>query len=208
MKRTRAGAIAAIVVVAAGAVVGLWWKPWQSGALTLPKSGCWGILDQNDIRPAVGPDGTATTVSLGALAPNSNSPGGGYFGLNSCYFKWNGRDVASAGLGAANSSALSEAAISSTPVTLAQGIVLVADSSSVDLYFRCVGIPNGSTYGDLQVTIMNGGVDSNGSTSETTRNGFANIALKLAKVAATKVPCSNHLDFPASVPELKPEPQY
>ncbi|MBF9071661.1 hypothetical protein [Streptacidiphilus fuscans] len=205
----RSMVLSAIAVVAVGAVVGLWWKPWQSTIVKLPQSACWGILDQSDIRPVVGISGEVTAVTTGPLVPpplkyaNRQT-----LGPDECDIRWNGAVVAEADVSGASSDALSVAASGDTLLPLAPGVVMTPYAVVPKIYFRCTGIQGGWTYGVVSAQSMNGGVDPNGSMSAAALNGFANIALKLAKVAAAEIPCTNHLDFPSAVPTLKPQAHY
>ncbi|WP_042365854.1 hypothetical protein [Streptacidiphilus neutrinimicus] len=204
----RAGIVATVVVLAAGAVVVGVWKPWHTASVTLPQSACWGILGPDDIRPLEGTDGTATAVSLtdSMVAPPLKSPNGHMDGIYACEVKWQGAAIAEAGVSGAGDDAITTAKSQGDPlqaIPLAPGVLLAPNGDAVNIYFRCEGIQGGWTYGDAHAGAMHGGVNQTSFGTESERNAYANIALKIAKAAAAQIPCTNHPAFPSSAPALK-----
>lgn len=200
--------VAAVAVVVTGAVVGLWWKPWQS-PVALPKSACWGILGPSDIRPVVGTSGMAKSVSQGNLLPSWMIPGGanGDPFPTECDITWNGNVVGRANVSASDAGVegwVSQSQVK--PVTLAPGIVMLPEDSGVMVFFRCDRMKPKFIY--VEAEAVNGGITAQYSPTEAERNGYADIALKLAEAAAPEIHCNNPLTFPAAVPQLVPYPKY
>ncbi len=200
-------------VVAVAAVVGLWWKPWQSESVALPRSACWGMLSKDDMMPLAGKDGTAvartTETVADVLKPGSKLP---YFHNADCVVSWNGKGTLlalSVGAGWATEFQSLEEVDRPAPDNLGSGITLLWQSSGVYVSFPCEGItwPD-SSYVELSVGGGNApaGYRLTGSrlAPESAMNAYASIGLKASKAIAKQLPCTNTLAFPQSAPTLKP----
>ncbi len=201
----RAGiSVVVAAVVAVAAVVGLWWKPWQS--VTLPQSACWGMLSKDDLKPLAGVDGTAVAQS-GSTTPLSTLKAGPYppssLSTAECGVSWN-RSGSLLGVTVYPESTegmqtsereLGMAARSTFP---GPGTVFSKGRVAV-VFFHCEGVTTsyGEPYSNVQVSVV-GGVTGGGA-SESLTNADAHIAFKLSEAIAKQVPCTNTLDFPQTV---------
>ena len=205
-------ALAAFVAVAA--VVGLWWKPWQS--VNLPQSACWGILSKDDLKPLAGADGTAVArISASTVVSTLKSgPDQGVLPNAQCAVWWNqNRTLLSINVDPQSAAGMQAEedprSLTQAPVNLGSGVVLLWQQDAVFVYFRCEGITwTGSPYAEVQV---DGGPfapyrQAEGHASKSEMNAYANIALKVSRAVAKQVPCTNTLTFPQSAPTPKPAP--
>ncbi|WP_042379446.1 hypothetical protein [Streptacidiphilus melanogenes] len=195
----RAGIVAVVVVTSvAAAVVGLWWKPWQS--MSLPQNACWGILNESDVRPLVGADGTVSEARDRAsiadgLKDSAGTPSG-------CGIEWNGSPVLTSMVFPGNDLSVQQqraGLIEGTqPINLGTGIVLFRGWSGAVISFLCDGLKDGNNHGFVSVRAGS----AHGPITGAVRDDYANIALKLAKAASAQGSCANKPAFPASVPSL------
>ncbi len=198
-------AVAALVAVAA--VVGLWWKPWQS--VTLPQSACWGILSKDDLKPLAGADGTAVARTSGSTVVSTLKSGSnqGTPPNAQCAVSWNqNRTLLSINVDPQSAADMKAAEdpglLTQAPVNLGSGVVLLWQQDAAIVYFRCEGItwPD-FPYAEVQV---DGGpfalyYQAEEHASKSDMNAYANIALNVSEAVAKQVPCANTLDFPQTV---------
>ncbi len=197
--------VAAVVVVAA--VVGLWWKPWQSA--TLPQSACWGMLSRDDLKPLAGADGTAGVRTSGNTPVSLLKSGPKPLTLPDaeCAVSWNRNKTllmvsvdpqSTADMQGAEEQGLQ----SQAPNNLGSGILLLWQGNTVIAFFRCGGItwPD-SPYAEVEVSggsFPLSGDDQYAPKSD--MDAYASIALKVSKAIAKQLPCTNTLTFPQSAP--------
>ncbi|MFF7638100.1 hypothetical protein ACFZB9_33855 [Kitasatospora sp. NPDC008050] len=197
----------ALALVAGAAVTGFWWKPWQS--VQLPQSACWGELGPADYRVLAGPDGRAkATVRGGIDGPVSKG-----LLLSSCRLAWNDKhhsSMLSVSIGSADNTDVADdpRLLGSTLQQVGFGPDVTGWSAPgtgpVALQFACAyqqvaGAAKPSPY----VRIVVASADLSTASTGSVRAAYADIALKMAKATARRIPCTNPvrmLDQPPALP--------
>ncbi|WP_327069008.1 hypothetical protein OG500_24730 [Kitasatospora sp. NBC_01250] len=199
------GVLAALV--AGAAVTGFWWKPWQS--VQLPQSACWGELGPADYRVLAGPDGRAKATTRGGI----DGPVANGLLLSSCRLVWNDKhhsSMLSVSIGSADGTDVADdqRLLGSTLRQVGFGPDVTGwfapGTGPMALQFACAyqqaaAAAKPSPYLRIVVASADLGTASTGSV----RAAYADIALKLAKATARRIPCTNQLrmlDQPPALP--------
>lgn len=207
------GAVAAVLATAVA--VGLWaWKPWQS--VELPAGACWKVLGPDDLRPLAGPDGKAVepvpTIRIATpLAPEDPPER-----RRECVVRWGKywmlrADVRPATAGpeadrAADSQYDRVVPLDFGPGAVAWGVAPKGNGNpKVRLYVRCEFeiVPKLPT--DKAPPYFRVDVDGDhlpGAGAARADQAYGDIALKVAKAAATEYACSNQVQLPAAAPAV------
>ncbi|MFE4519211.1 hypothetical protein ACFRMQ_34095 [Kitasatospora sp. NPDC056783] len=220
-RRWLAGGLA-VAVVAGG---GLWvWKPWRS--LEIVRSACWSALSADDLKPLAGPYGDAFEPVPRARIATPTAPDEPRIRSIDCHVSWRGDDgsgrfllevqVAPAWDGADADRARDTAQhYSVADLDFGSGAVGLAStypSHHVRLYVRCDFPVPASDRPDRKappyVRVDVGGDPVGGASPAKSRQAYADVALKIARVAAAEYQCANEVRLPAAapaVPELAKE---
>ncbi|MFE4977753.1 hypothetical protein ACFRAR_37325 [Kitasatospora sp. NPDC056651] len=219
-RRWLAGGLA-VAVVAGG---GLWvWKPWRS--VELPRSACWSALSKDDLKPLAGPYGKAFEPVPHARIRTPTEPDEPQVRSTDCHVRWQvdgetGRFLlmvqvvpawdgvdADRARDTAEHHAVADLDFGPGAVGLASGDL----SHRVRLYVRCDFPVPASDKPDqkapqyLRVEVGNDPVA--GASPAESRQAYADVALKIARVAAAEYQCANEVRLPAAAPAVPELPK-
>ncbi|MGA5822722.1 hypothetical protein ACPC54_33275 [Kitasatospora sp. NPDC094028] len=206
-----AGALA-LAVVAGGA---LWvWQPWRRQEL--PQSACWSALSANDLKPLAGAYGRTTQQGTARI----QTPTGLQDPVNrgtTCFLDWfpdggdGSRTLLSVQVGPAwhgIDADRTEESSGGRPVAAldvgggAAALATTEPSRRIRFYVRCdVHEPPAGPYAQY-IRIDVGGSTIDGASPAKARQAYADIALKVARVAATEYECGDLAQLPATAPAV------
>ncbi|MFD8703088.1 hypothetical protein ACFV1W_10770 [Kitasatospora sp. NPDC059648] len=206
------GGVLALTVVVGG---GLWvWKPWRSQEL--PQSACWSALSKDDLKPLAGKYGKATQQGAARLQTPA-VPDDPANRSDTCFLDWypDGGDGSRTFLSVQVDPALdgidadrAKASAGGRPVATldfgsgAAGLATTETSQRVQLYVRCDFQAPQGLKATPYVRIDVGGNLMDGASPAKARQAYADIALKIARVAATEYKCGNQVQLPATAPAV------
>ncbi|MFI9161466.1 hypothetical protein [Kitasatospora aureofaciens] len=217
--------LAGVIAVAAIVGGGLWvWKPWRS--LELPQSACWSALSKDDLKPLAGPYGEMYEPAPTARIMTPTTPNEGDIRGTDCVLRWspNGYDVLQAEVAPAwdgiDADRTQDSRGAHPVATLdfgpgAAGLATTNTSERIRLYVRCdfqlsalQTIAKPGLKAPPYIRIDVGGDSIDGASPAKARQAYADIALKIGRVAAGEYQCTNRVQLPAAapiVPELVKE---
>ncbi|MFJ7243583.1 hypothetical protein ACIQWA_02935 [Kitasatospora sp. NPDC098652] len=206
-----AGLLALALVVGGGLLI---WKPWRSQ--DLPQSACWSALSKDDLKPLAGSHGKATEQGA-ARIQTPGVPDDPANRSNTCFLDWfpDGGDGSRTFLSVQVDPALdgidadrANASAGGRPVatldfgTGAVGLATTETDRHVRLYVRCdfKVLRGGAAPQYFRIDV--GGNVLDGVPPAKARQAQADIALKVARVAAKEYECANQVRLPAIAPTI------
>ncbi|MEV7023391.1 hypothetical protein [Kitasatospora sp. NPDC093558] len=191
-QRARRRRLLAIVVPPMALAVGVsaWvWKPWQS--VELPRSACWSVVTEDDLKPLAGDDGTAHVEESGDLSGQPPA---------SCAVYWNdakGRPlvhvrVQQTGEGSytdlVEKGRTPDASMHPRPVDFGSGAAgVITSEANVNLVFRCDGSGTGNR--PFRQVVVSGTPVTGDDRGTTARKQHVRLAWRVARAASDQGSC-------------------
>ncbi|MDH6133130.1 hypothetical protein P3T37_002524 [Kitasatospora sp. MAA4] len=198
------------VLAAGGVVTGVWWKPWQS--VDLPDSACWGSLSTADYKALAGSSGKVGVAQDGEI----DGPVAYAAFMGDCRLYEVGRapgyDIVDVQVDSAETDA-GQAYLAPFGDGTAKAVSFGADAdgwitpsgSAVDAYLRCdyqAAIATKETANPFVRVLVSGTLGLSASSAAQVRQARVDIAWKMAKAVAHRLPCSNAVRFADAPPTV------
>ncbi|MFI6154429.1 hypothetical protein ACIBCA_17290 [Kitasatospora sp. NPDC051170] len=216
-RRPRAWVSAGLALALAGGFA-LWsWAPWRT--LELPQSACWSALSQEDLKPLAAKHGKATAVGAPRIQ-TPTTPTEASVRDTLCVVQWepagggDRRDLLSVEVAPAWNG-VPKSSFSDPLVPLdfgpgAEGLLSERVGRAIELYIRCdfavppTPRPAPDPKPALYVEVSVHGDTIEGASRARARQAYADVALKVGRVAAAEYECTNQVQLPAAAPTVPP----
>ncbi|WP_037973628.1 hypothetical protein [Streptomyces sp. NRRL WC-3742] len=214
-RRPRTWVSAALALALAGGFA-LWsWAPWQT--LELPQSACWSALSREDLKPLAAKHGKATATGAPRIQ-TPTSPEEPVVRGTLCVVQWepagggDRRDLLSVEVAPAwNGVRKSSPTDPLVPLDFgpgAEGLLSEFTGPRIELYIRCDfavrkvpgADPNAQPARYVEVSVRGDAIE--GASKARARQAYADVALKVGRVAAAEYECTNQVQLPAAAPTV------